>query len=46
LPLGFDRWELTDNDGKTVAQVAAMKGRLPPGFDRWDLTDRDGKEKD
>jgi hypothetical protein len=29
----FDRWELTDASGITVADVAAKHGTLPPGFD-------------
>jgi hypothetical protein len=42
LPTGFDRWDLADNDGWTVAHEAVQWGHLPEGFDRWDLADNDG----
>jgi len=42
LPPDFDRWDLADNDGRTVAHEAAQHGHLPPDFDRWDLADNDG----
>jgi hypothetical protein len=37
LPSNFDKWELTDNDGNTVAQVAYEHNTFPPNFNRWDL---------
>jgi hypothetical protein len=37
LPLDFNQWELTDNNGRTVAQTAYKHKNLPPNFDRWDL---------
>jgi len=37
LPAGFDRWEIDDWAGWTVAQAAAEHGKLPAGFDRWEL---------
>jgi hypothetical protein len=42
LPAGFDRWELSVDEGWTVAHYAAMTGYLPEGFDRWHLLGRDG----
>ena len=42
--LGVDspKWALADNDGLTVAHMAAVRNRLPAGFDRWELADNDG----
>jgi hypothetical protein len=42
LPTGFDRWELADKDGWTVAHIAAWRGHLPDNFDQWDMADKDG----
>ena len=42
LPEGFDRWDMADNQGLTVAHTAARYGHLPEGFDRWDMADRYG----
>jgi hypothetical protein len=40
--LDFDRWDLADNDGRTVAHEVAQRRYLPRGFDRWDMADRNG----
>jgi ankyrin repeat protein len=42
LPDGFDRWDLKDEDGWTLAHYAAEYGGLPDDFSRWDLTNNDG----
>jgi hypothetical protein len=39
LPVDFDRWELADISGWTVAHMAALCGHLPANFDQWDLAD-------
>ena len=41
LPEGFDRWELRDKEGNTVAHVAAEHGHLPKDFNQWELADED-----
>jgi hypothetical protein len=41
LPEGYDLWDLRDNDGDTVAHMAAYYNNLPPEFNRWDLADYD-----
>jgi hypothetical protein len=43
MPDNFDRWELADKDGWTVAHEAASLGKLPPGFSRLDLADNKGR---
>ncbi|MDR3152930.1 MAG: hypothetical protein LBW85_01330 [Deltaproteobacteria bacterium] len=43
LPKGFDRWELADKYGRTVAHAAAAADHLPKGFDRWELADGNGR---
>ena len=43
LPPDFDRWEIADEWGISVAHVAAKHGNLPPDFDQWDLKDRFGQ---
>ena len=42
LPPSFDRWDISDKEGRTVAHVAAGNGSLPPDFDRWDISDHYG----
>lgn len=42
LPADFDKWDLADRDGWTVAHVAAACGHLPADFDKWDITDGRG----
>jgi hypothetical protein len=42
-PEGFVRWELADENGRTVAHEAAEFGKLPEGFDMWHLADKNGK---
>jgi hypothetical protein len=43
LPSGFDQWGLLYNeDGITIAHLAAMQGKLPSDFDQWGLTDNVG----
>ncbi len=42
LPKGFDRWDMRDEHGNTVAHKAAMHGMLPPDFDQWELVDNEG----
>ena len=39
LPQNFDRWDLKDEWGISVAHVAAKHGHLPPDFDQWGLKD-------
>ena len=39
---GFERWELKDKEGRTVAHMAARRGRLSEGFDKWDLANDEG----
>jgi len=36
-------WELADENGRTVAHVAAEQGHLPADFDQWELADKNGK---
>lgn len=43
LPEGFDRWDLADKDGWSLAHEAAKYGTLPEGFDGWDLADKSGR---
>ena len=42
LPPDFDRWDLKDDWGISVAHVAAKHGHLPSDFDQWGLKDRFG----
>ncbi|WP_291321169.1 ankyrin repeat domain-containing protein [Desulfonatronospira sp.] len=46
LPVGFDVWDIQDNNGKTVAHNAALRRNLPGNFD-WDvyglLRDNEGR---
>jgi len=42
LPANFDKWELADNRGWTVAHVAARNGHLPVDFNQWDLAEKNG----
>ena len=35
LPPDFDQWRLADENGRTVAHVAAESGHLPKGFKHW-----------
>lgn len=35
LPDGFNRWDIADADGRTVAHDAAFMGRLPSDFNQW-----------
>ncbi|WP_419603762.1 hypothetical protein [Thiolapillus sp.] len=42
LPPMFDKWELWENDGLTVAHVVAQRRHLPTDFDQWDLKDNAG----
>lgn len=43
LPPDFDRWDLADKDGWTVAHITAQKHQLPLGFNRWRLVDIAGR---
>jgi hypothetical protein len=43
LPPGFNRWDLADKKGWTVAHEDAKNVLLPEGFDLWDFVDEDGK---
>jgi hypothetical protein len=45
LPSDFNRWELADKYGLTVAQLAYNNGHLPPSFDRWDLIKKDSEDQ-
>ncbi len=38
----FDQWGISDEEGWSVAHVAAYYDNLPPEFDQWDLVDDDG----
>jgi hypothetical protein len=42
LPEDFNRGEIRDCDGRTVAHEAAKRGTLPAGFDRWELANNHG----
>jgi hypothetical protein len=42
LPKDFNRWEIANPHGKTVAHEAAHRRRLPPDFDRWALATKKG----
>ena len=42
LPEGFDRWDMRDNLGRTVAHMAATFGNLPPDFADWSWPDGGG----
>jgi hypothetical protein len=42
LPPEFNRWDLVDFDGYTVAHTAAEHGHLPPDFPHMDWADSDG----
>ena len=42
LPTDFDRWDLADEQGWSVAHEAAHCNNLPRGFDQWDLADYRG----
>jgi hypothetical protein len=43
LPEGFSNWGLCDEDGWTIAHMAAHWGNLPLDFDMWELVDNDGR---
>jgi hypothetical protein len=45
LPPGFDRWDLADSKGKTVAQVAYELGHLPDNFPFYGLLKRQGNPR-
>jgi hypothetical protein len=38
----FTRWDMRDNQGRTMAHYAATHGKLPEGFDRWGNRTPDG----
>lgn len=40
LPVGFDRWEISNRAGRTVAHEAAASGVLPDNFRGWWMRDR------
>ena len=45
LPPDFDRWDISDKYGGSVAHTAAWHHKLPEDFDRfelWELADDDG----
>lgn len=42
IPDDFDRWDIVDRRGWSVAHDAAINNNLPGDFDQWDLTDVDG----
>ncbi len=42
LPSNFDRWELSCNDGHTVAHIQASRHGIPSNFDQWELADNNG----
>jgi hypothetical protein len=37
LPANFNRWELADSSGWTIAHEGALHGCLPYDFDQWDM---------
>jgi hypothetical protein len=39
----FALWDMTDNNGWSVAHEAAMNERLPWGFSLWDLAESSGR---
>jgi len=43
LPEGFNQWDLSDEEGFTVAHAAAIGGNnLPEGFNQWGMRDSEG----
>ena len=42
LSKDFNRWDICNEDGWTVAHEAALYGNLPESFDRWSLADKNG----
>ncbi len=38
----FSKWDMRNHDGKTMAHVAAVHGKLPSNFTQWNLVDNDG----
>lgn len=42
LPPDFNMWDLADNDGWSVAHVAAGKNTPPPDFNQWGVVDKNG----
>ncbi|RMF99913.1 MAG: hypothetical protein D6735_14535, partial [Acidobacteria bacterium] len=45
LPPKYDRWELADKDGQTVAQVAYESEHLPDDFPFYGLLKRQGNPR-
>jgi len=43
LPEDFDRWDLRDPDGWTIAHWAITRGPLPASFNQWELADNLGR---
>lgn len=42
LPPDFTDWTLADEDGVTIAHVAALHNHLPDGFQGWDIAMENG----
>jgi hypothetical protein len=42
LPHDFNKWDMANEDGWTVAHWAALCG-FPVNFDQWDLADKNGR---
>jgi hypothetical protein len=42
LPKDFNTWEMADENGTTIAHMAARFGHLPSDFNQWELADKDG----
>ncbi len=42
FPKSFDQWELADENGWTVAHIAAVTNHLPEDFSLWSLASNTG----
>jgi hypothetical protein len=42
LPEDFDQWDLSNDEGWTIAHEAASYHRLPANFNQWGLADKEG----
>ena len=38
----FKEWDLTDEQGRTMAHCAALHDKIPTGFDQWAMADQGG----
>jgi hypothetical protein len=42
LPLGFERFDLTNEDGYIIALTVLVNGTIPYNFDKWKIANKDG----